>query len=290
MMQHLGYSVILLAWLLPLAGNFMGCRQMKADQERGALLARVGNRSLYMSDLEGMIPTETSAEDSALIINAFVEHWAREAVILNKAEQSIPKYLDIDKLVEDYRASLLRSNFERMLIEKELDTLVTREQLENYYQGNKEKYLLKTDLLRAYLVQLPAEAPQRKEQFEQWWKNPEENYDAILAYCEEYAPQFFLNDSSWYSPEELKSRWPDKNVSATTFVNKKHLHTSKDHLHYYYQRLEVVRKGQPAPLNHLANQLKELILHRRKKALLKKLTDEMYEQAQRDREVKIFIE
>jgi len=128
-----------------------------------------------------MIPTETSSEDSALIINAFIEHWARDAVVLKEAERNLPKDLDIEKLVEDYRASLLRDNFERMLIASELDTFVPREQIESYYGNAKGDYLLKTDLLRAYLVKLPADAPERKEKFEALWKQPEANYDALLV-------------------------------------------------------------------------------------------------------------
>ncbi len=280
----------LAALLLSLSVVWSGCRQMTADEERGPLLARVGNRSLYMSDLEGMIPTETSAEDSALIINAFVEHWAREAVVLNHAERVVSQDINVDKLVEDYRASLLRSNFERLLIERELDTTVSRQQLEDYYRNSQDKHILKSDLVRGYFVQLPEEAPQRKEQFELWWKNPEENYDAILAYCEEYAPRYLLADSSWYEPTELQKLWPGNSLSANELVSKQTLHRKKDGMHYYYHRLEVVRKGQPAPLNYVADQLKELILHRRKKALLKRLKEEMYQQAQKDREVKIFIE
>ncbi len=290
MRQPIRYGLLWVSVVLLLSMIEMGCGRRSADKERGSLLARVGNRSLYMSDLEGMIPSETSAEDSALIINAFVEHWAREAVVLNQAEQVVSQDINVDKLVEDYRASLLQSNFERMLIERELDTTVSRQQLEDYYRNSEDKHLLKTDLLRAYFVQLPAEAPQRKEQFEQWWKDPAANYDAILAYCEEYSPRYLLADSSWYEPANLQKLWPENSLSANELISKQNLHRKKGGTHYYYHRLEVAHKGEPAPINYVADELKELILHRRKKALLKRLKDEMYQQAQKDREVKIFVE
>jgi len=61
-------------------------------------------------------------------------------------------------------------------------------------------------------------------------------------------------------------------------------------LHYYFYRLEKVPKGRPAPLNYVKDEIEELILHRRKTSLLRRLKGEMYEKALRDKEVKIFIE
>ncbi len=278
-------------WLLlpVLLAGFWRCGQPQ-DGEKGKLIARVGDRSLYMSDLAGMIPSETSSEDSAIIIKSFVEHWVRDAVVLKEAERNRPRDLDIEKLVEDYRSSLLRSNFERMLIASELDTFVSREQLEAYYKNSKDNYLLETDLLRAYVVKLPENAPERKEKFEELWKQPEANYDALLAYCEDYSPSFALKDSVWYTPEDLSAQWQAAGLSPNAFASQQNIHKSADKYHYYYHRLEKVSKGEPAPLNYVKDQIAELILHRRKTSLINKLEREMYEKALRDREVKIFIE
>ncbi|HHJ49328.1 MAG TPA: hypothetical protein ENJ88_00295 [Phaeodactylibacter sp.] len=276
-------------FLLALLAGLWGCRQTP-EEDKGKLLARVGDHALYMSDLEGMIPTQMSWEDSSLIINSFVEHWVRDMVVLQEAERNRPRDLDIDKLVEDYRASLLRDNFERMLIASELDTVVTRKQLEDYYRNKKENYPLKTDLLRAYLIVLPGDAPNRKEEFEKLWKQPEANYDAILAYCEDYSPSYLLKDSSWYAPADLVKSWGTLSLSANDFLSQARFHKERGGMHYYFYRLEKLKKGEPAPLNYVKDQIRELILHRRKTALLRKLEEEMYEKALRDKEVKIFIE
>lgn len=278
-------------WILLLAflAGLWGCRQTPAE-DKGKLLARVGDYSLYMSDLEGMIPTQMSWEDSSLIINSFVEHWVRDMVVLREAERNQPRDLDIDKLVEDYRASLLRDNFERMLIASELDTVVTRKQLEDYYGNKKSNYPLKTDLLRAYLVVLPEDAPNRKEEFEKLWKQPEVNYDALLAYCEDYSPSYMLADSSWYAPTDLAKSWDVLSLSANDFLSRVSFHKEKGGKHYYFHRLEKLQKGEPAPLNYVKDQIKKLILHRRKTVLLRKLEEDMYEKALRDKEVKIFTE
>ena len=79
--------------------------------EDDVVLAKVFNKTLYLSELEGMMPTAISREDSINFINAEVERWAREAVPMQEAEKNIPSDLNIDGLVRDYRASLVRHNY-----------------------------------------------------------------------------------------------------------------------------------------------------------------------------------
>ena len=59
-----------------------GCNPNAEYVDDSKLLAEVGNQKLYLSELDGMIPNTSTSEDSSLIINALVERWAREAVML----------------------------------------------------------------------------------------------------------------------------------------------------------------------------------------------------------------
>ena len=86
--------------------------------------------------MEGMIPEGMSSEDSSLIINAFIRNWTRETVLLHEAEQNIPKGLDIDQLVEDYKASLIKHNYENIVVNNLFDSTVTHVQLEEFYEKN----------------------------------------------------------------------------------------------------------------------------------------------------------
>jgi hypothetical protein len=101
------------------------------------ILARVYNKSLYIKDLEGMFPPGTSAYDSSLITNAYTQRWVREAVLLYEAENNLPKDLNIDRLVRDYRSSLVRNNYEQVLLEQLMETEISTSELANFYDKNK---------------------------------------------------------------------------------------------------------------------------------------------------------
>ena len=66
------------------------------DNDR--LLAQAFNKSLYLSELTGMVPENSSPEDSSLIVNAYIERWVRENLLMHEAEKNVPHDLNIDEL------------------------------------------------------------------------------------------------------------------------------------------------------------------------------------------------
>ena len=71
-------------------------------------LATVFNKSLYPSDIAGLVGKNVSVKDSTFLMNSYIENWAKEQLVIALAEQNIPADLDVNKLVEDYRKSLIR--------------------------------------------------------------------------------------------------------------------------------------------------------------------------------------
>ena len=131
--------------------------------ESDRLLAKVGNKTLYISEMAGMFPPGLSSQDSAQVLELFVSRWVREAAILNEAEQNIPPDLNINELVRDYRASLVRNNYEKILVEQRLDSIITQEELESFYQENQLLYELETPIVRCQFIKVPLPIPERNQ-------------------------------------------------------------------------------------------------------------------------------
>ena len=93
------------------------CNSNDPQKKEDKLLAEVYNKTLYLSDLDdNILPEGTSKEDSALIVSAYAQRWTREQLLMYEAERNIPKDLNIDELVRNYRASLIRFNYEEQII------------------------------------------------------------------------------------------------------------------------------------------------------------------------------
>lgn len=260
---------------------------VKNDPNNRAL-AKVHNKTLYLADLEGMIPAETSSEDSAQIINAYIERWVRDAALMYEAERNVPKDLNIDKLVRDYRASLIRHTYEKILIEQLLDSTVTTEQLTDYYKDNEDQFKLGSDIARCRFIQLPKNAPDLA-RFEKLWKSDKvEDFQLMVAYCNDLAVAKLLDDSLWYGLPELQAQWPGNPGELSSVQPGKKITRRDENFIYYFQMGRVIREKESAPLSYVAEQIKKMILHQRKMKLFDETRENMYQDALKRNQVSVY--
>jgi hypothetical protein len=265
------------------------CVNKNSQNEDDKLLARVQNRTLYLSELEGMVPPNLPKEDSILLINSFIERWAREAVLLQEAELNLPKDLNIDKLVRDYRSSLIKSNYEQILVAQFLDSLVSRTELDNFYQSHKEQLLLDEPIVRYYSMKVPISAPELN-QAEKWWDNfdKDENRIALENYAINYARDFQMKDSVWMGISKLSLEFPPGLLNATNLKNKRSFVEEDNSFRYFFKKEEVLEPNEEPPMSFVEPKIKRLILHQRKQKLLEKKKEEMYQRELRQNNVEIF--
>lgn len=260
-----------------------------ADADR--LLAKVGNKTLFLSQLEGMFPEGTTGEDSTLVIDNFVKRWVRETVILNEAERNIPADLNINKLVRDYRASLVRANYEKVLVEQLLDSTVTQLELEQFYEENKMLYELQKPIVRCHFIKVPTPTP-GGDSLKQIWNAPlnEENLAALQAYCAKYAEVALLEDSLWYNVEEIGAQLPEGTLTVGNVGSKREFTQRDGHHQFLFRLFELRNRKEIAPLAYIENQARKVILHKRKLLLVEKVKEDMYQQELRNKNIEIFID
>ena len=71
-------------------------------------VAKVYNNVLFEEDITAVLPEQLTKEDSILFVNSFINKWAREQLLLQKAKINLNKEEEsIDKLVQQYKHDLL---------------------------------------------------------------------------------------------------------------------------------------------------------------------------------------
>lgn len=261
----------------------------EVETSAGKLLAEVGNKKLFISELEGMIPANASQEDSSLIINALIERWAREAVLLNEAEMNVPNDLNINKLVRDYRSSLVKGNYESILIEQHLDSLVTEEELVNFYENSKAQFSLEQPILRCRFLKI-AKTDAGLENLKSRWKkySEEENPAYIEEYAKQHAVFYKLKDAEWYDLSEIALALPEGKLTSSNVGGKKTMEFSDESYQYLYHPLEVIKSDNEPPFDYVKSKIKRVILHRRKQALLDAKKEEIYNRELQRNAVKVY--
>lgn len=255
-------------------------------KEGDKLLAKVYNKSLYLSQLEGIVPEGTTPNDSVLMVTAYVQRWVREQLLMYEAERNIPKDLNIDKLVRDYRASLVRFNFEQQIIAEKLDSTVSEAELKTFYENNKDQFQLENTILKCQLLKLPPNAP-LNELNKFWYSRSASDEAKLRAYAKQWAALALLDTEKWYKLDEVAALLPKGTLSSDNVASRREGTLSDGDFRYYYRVLESVKGKETAPFEYVKEQASKVILHRRKQQLLEKWKEDLYQKELRRENIQI---
>jgi hypothetical protein len=274
-------------WIWVIGFLLMGC---EAQEPTDLRLARVHNHYLYLSDLEGLFNENTTAEDSSIIIQTFRERWVKETLILHQAEQNKPENLDIETLVKNYRESLLKNSYEQVVVEEELDSVITPEELLAFYEKNKEQYELETPIIRCYFVKVPLPLV-AEDSLRFWWNNLNaRSIRRLEAYCAQNGGTYILNDSIWTRLEEVAIELPKGSLTANNVGAKRDFQQMGEEYQYFLKVFEVRNRREIAPLSFIEEQARKVILHSRKIKLMQQKKEELYNLELRRNNIEIFEE
>jgi hypothetical protein len=239
------------------------------EQVEGAV-ARVNDRYLLEEELERVMPENQTREDSILFRNNYIKNWATKELLYEKALINVANQdEEIRSLVEDYRRELLIDRYKRALLQQELDTVVTAEDLNEYYEANKNVYRLNEELLRLRLIHFSADLNDRKAVEKMFRSGTREDNEVL----DERNLEFYalsLNDSIWVRRVQAESRLPwlkeEKNLKKEQFFKK------EDSLGVYLVAIkDVLHRNDIAPKSYVVPTIRQMILHNRKLELMNEI-------------------
>src|SRR5690606_23854383 len=112
-----------------------------------------------------------TGKDSLNLVNAYIENWQRQQALLHNAEQQLQlNNEDFRAQIEDYKNALIIHEFEEALVREKLDTLISEKEISDYYEKNKDIFLLKTPIFKVSYIQLPEDAPEL-DRVKRWFRS-----------------------------------------------------------------------------------------------------------------------
>mgnify|MGYP001368742479 CR=1 FL=1 len=262
------------------------CSSNEAPKQSDKLLAQAYNKSLYLSELEGILPEGVTKADSNLIIRAYAQRWVREQLMMYEAERNIPKDLDIDELVRNYRASLIRFNYEEQIIAEKLDSTVSEAEMRAFYENNKDQFQLENTILKCQLLKLPLKAPQ-SEINKLWYSRNPADETKLASYAKQWAALSMLDREKWHKLEEVAALLPTGTLTPDNVASRREGTLSDGDFRYYYRVLEALQGKTTAPFDYVKEQASKVILHKRKQELLEKWKEDLYQRELRRENAKI---
>lgn len=155
-MRHIFRIAVLFLTL----SSLLSCRMFSSFIHDEKVVARVGSNMLYESEVAQLIPPGTSSEDSLRLVMQYANTWAMDMIFLDIAEEQLSKSeKDVTKELEAYRRSLLKYRYEQLFINERLDTAVTDEELEEYYEAHASEFTLVRPIVKARYMKIYEDSP-----------------------------------------------------------------------------------------------------------------------------------
>ncbi|MEL6538650.1 MAG: peptidyl-prolyl cis-trans isomerase [Bacteroidota bacterium] len=254
-------------------------------------IARAHNAFLYPQDVEGIVKPNTSTEDSAAIMNRFVNAWIQKQLMLQEAASKIDfDEAEIERKILDYRYALMVYEYQKYYVEQTLNEEVSSEEIDTYYQENEDNFRLKQNIVQGKFVRLTKAAPQQERFIQVFQTDLPADQEEINSYCFRFAESYTLDDTTWVNFNEMVKSSPWNSLEdRASFLQDNTFVQGEDEDYYYFLHLKGFQlSGQLAPLDFVREQIRQIIINRRKVELTNQLEDDVFQRAVETNDFEIF--
>ena len=265
-------------------------REGTSELLRGEVVARVGKHKLYQSELLSYIPAGVSPEDSAALATRYINAWAEDLLLLDMAQEQLSKAdKDVKDELEEYRRTLLKYRYQQLYILQRLDTLITDEEIERYYNDNKDRFRLDRPVIKARYMIIPSGS----RSLASLKKKMSSDDDLEVMEADslgKYAALKYVDASdTWLDAitlaQELGTDW--RSLLGSIDKQFAQLPDEAGNLHIAYI-VEMVQEGKPAPQEYVTGRIRDLILSSRRHKLESDLERDLLEDALRSQKFVIY--
>ena len=246
------------------------------------VVARIGSSYLYKKDLDKRIKSPTSKSDSLLKVNMFIDNWARRRLLIQQASiiLSEGELIELENMVKDYRNDLYANSYRKAVINKNLDTIISSEEINKFLNKNKELFRLKAPLYKVRYIHLPPDNVDQnkiKLSFQRFNKDDRIFLDSLSYQYNSY----LLSDSLWINKSNLISKVKFLNQqNFFIYLKKSKFYNLQDTLGVYLLFVkDFLEKGELAPTEIFTSKVKNIILNKRKQELIKQFEKDILEDA-----------
>lgn len=242
-------------------------------------VAKVNNKYLYESDLIDLLPQNATPGDSAIIIKKYIDNWIRKELILQKAEANLSdRERNFEKQIADYRSSLIIFKYQQQLLNQKLDTFVSNRMILDYYEQNASNFLLDKNVIRGMFIKVPRAAP-NIDKIKTWARN-EDDTPLLESYGFQFAVNYDYFNDDWIYFENLITEIPSDISDDERFLSNNRTIEVYDSVYYYFAGIKEYKlKGSIAPVSIVRDNIRSIILNKRKIDFLLALEKNIYNEA-----------
>jgi len=254
-------------------------------------VARASGVYLYRDELVGITPPGTAPEDSSARAEAYVNSWIRKQLLIQEAARKIDiNEAEVERKILDYRFSIIAYEYQTFYVKQNLDTAIANEEIDRYYKDNIDNFILKQNIVKATFLKVPKNAPRTGKIKELIFSKREKDIKELKSYCLSFSSAYHISDSSWMVFDELVQNSPLTEIpNKIQFLKTRPFYETSDEGFLYFFKVDEYRiSDNTSPLEFVKEDIRNIILNKRKVELAKQLEDEVYNYAVEKKEFEVF--
>ncbi|MDO7173821.1 peptidyl-prolyl cis-trans isomerase [Mariniflexile sp. AS56] len=254
-------------------------------------VARVNDTYLFYDDIKDLVSEGTPKEDSMLLVQNFINRWATQQLFVDGAKVNLSelKQEEFNKLIQQYKNDLYTKAYIEALVKRDMDTVVTKQEADAYYNQNKDVFRLNEELLKFRYVHLDENILNYNEvveKFKRFNTKDKKDLNAMSIQFKSYS----LNDTIWIKVNQVINK-----ISTISPENKNQLLKKsnfvqlKDSLGVYLMQInDVLLRNDTAPLEYVRPTIDQIVINKRKLELIRELEKDITKDAIKNKQFEIY--
>jgi hypothetical protein len=284
---------VVLLLLLVLAFGIFSCSLFKKkddkNSDKGKLIAKVQDSYLYEDDVVGVFKDITTKQDSIVLRKDFINNWVKEQLVFYKA---LANLTDQEKNKDDelnrYYRSLIKYEYEKKFIEQKLNKTVSDSEVVKYYNDHKDIFNVTRCLVKIIFFQVPKKAADLKKAIKWFSSSTDKDQDLLHQYCMGNAIKYSLDLEKWFYFDDITQIIPIKEFDCNNLRTNFDFELTDSICYYKFNFKEIRHEGTTSPLEFEKEKIKNIILHKRRIELIKKMEDNVFKEALDKNNFKIY--
>ena len=267
-----------------------GCNNEKNTVKR-TVVAEVGKDILYFDEIPKIILNGINKTDSTSVVQNYINKWEKRELLLQKAEENLSPALkgEIASQLEETRTNLVIYQYQRQMMLEKMDTVLTDNELEDYYAANEKSFVLSTNIVKALFIKLPVETPNIEKIKILARSNDQKDLQQLESYCYQFAEKFDDFNEEWISMERLSVELQHDIENEEIFLKRNTFYETSDSNSVYLISIRDYRlRSSTAPYEYVKNDIKRIIWNARRIEFIQSLENGIYNDALKQNSFKIY--
>lgn len=266
------------------------CSWWPLGSKDDVVVASVNKKQLRASDITALIPAGLPVEDSLAMLRQYVNSWALNHLMEEKAQKELPKeQKEVGQALEEYRRSLLVFRYQKSYVEARIDTTITLAELKSCYDDHRPLFILTEPLVKVRYIKMGSNAPYVEMVRSLYRIHTVEEESKLEQMAQNSAEKYETYNDQWISVSALASDLPVTSEEVLRAIGKGYLECKDNFSTYFVSFFESIPTGMPAPIEYEEPVLRNIIFGKRKQELLKNLEQEVLKEGWQTQQLKVYF-